>query len=186
MGEDHGSSLLTKPSVRKKTLMSSLLNAKCTEVYWNKDAHKLTVSKSKEYKSLSVLDFEWPPKIKRTLSSYSVAIWLDLGEGPVPLQQWALISNKRTQIKCNLNFFLKKNQMHFYEMVISLDNHRSVEKCSIQDLLIVQWKPCWWLQIKHVKVMPFLSFCVLTAKKYQCSTSSNHRVSASSCLNSAP
>jgi len=64
------------------------------------------------------------------------------------------------------------------------------QKCSGQksrnDLLIVQWKPCWWFEIKHVKVMSFLSFCVLAAKKYQSSTGSDHCVAASSCLNSGP
>lgn len=44
-----------------------------------------TVSKSSEYKSFKVLDFDAPPNIKRSLSSCSAATWFDLGEGPVPL-----------------------------------------------------------------------------------------------------
>jgi hypothetical protein len=50
---------------------------------------ELTVSKSKENRSFKVFDFEWPPNTKRILSSYNAATWLDLGEGPEPLQHSA-------------------------------------------------------------------------------------------------
>lgn len=44
-----------------------------------------TVSKSSEYKSFKVRDFDAPPNISSILSSQRAATWLDLGDGPVPL-----------------------------------------------------------------------------------------------------
>lgn len=77
--------------------------------YWlEKSSHRSlqTVSKSSEYKSFKVLDFDAPPKIRSNLSSYRAATWLDLGDGPGPLSkssEYTEIQSKAAELVHDIN-----------------------------------------------------------------------------------
>jgi hypothetical protein len=81
--------------------------------------------------NLIILDFECPPKIKRNISSYSMAIWFNFGDGSMLLQQWALIRIMNSRIH-NMFFFkikLRWGLLRIGDKNISLLNLR--DQCSI-------------------------------------------------------